>query len=183
MALFSVHRLGLEMPQRRKSASAMSLDHAVCCMTARLITAVLIGNEACGAVLAVVVLAVATRFGPAGSPWLTAAIALAVTLPLVVLMAEVTPKTVAAKLPIGWARACVLPLAALAVVVTPVRIVITFVAELLLRPLGESVRGRPVRDLSEQEFRSLVDAGSAQGTVDARASSRWIQRVFRFSNR
>jgi CBS domain containing-hemolysin-like protein len=39
-----------------------------------------------------------------------------------------------------------------------------------------------VRDLSEQEFRSLVDAGSAQGQVDA-SERRLIHRVFEFSDK
>src|SRR4029079_15079860 len=52
----------------------------------------------------------------------------------------------------------------------------------LLRPLGDAARTRPVRDLSEQEFKSLVDAGSAQGQVDAR-ERRLIHRVFEFSDK
>jgi CBS domain-containing protein len=39
-----------------------------------------------------------------------------------------------------------------------------------------------VRDLSEQEFRSLVDAGSVQGAVDA-SERRLIHRVFEFSDK
>ncbi|MGN6110191.1 MAG: CBS domain-containing protein, partial [Kofleriaceae bacterium] len=41
---------------------------------------------------------------------------------------------------------------------------------------------RPARDLSEQEFRSLVDAGTSQGQVDAR-ERRLIHRVFEFSDK
>ena len=50
------------------------------------------------------------------------------------------------------------------------------VAELLARPLGGAARPRAA-DLSEEEFRKLVDAGSAQGQVDAR-ERRLIHRVF-----
>src|SRR6185295_14459022 len=66
--------------------------------------------------------------------------------------------------------------------VTPVRLLLQLVAGILLRPLGDAVRARPVRDLSEQEFRTLVDAGSAQGQVDAR-ERRLIHRVFEFSDK
>jgi CBS domain containing-hemolysin-like protein len=43
-------------------------------------------------------------------------------------------------------------------------------------------RSRPSRDLSEEEFRTLVDAGSVQGQVDAR-ERRLIHRVFEFNDK
>ena len=33
---------------------------------------------------------------------------------------------------------------------------------------GDAVRTRPTRDLSEDDFKALIDASSAQGQVDAR---------------
>jgi CBS domain containing-hemolysin-like protein len=68
------------------------------------------------------------------------------------------------------------------VIVTPIRVVVAAAAGLLLRPLGESARTRPVRDLSEAEFRGLVDAGTRQGQVDAR-ERRLIHRVFEFNDK
>jgi CBS domain containing-hemolysin-like protein len=148
----------------------------------RLIATVLIGNEASAAVLAIIALCVVEHYAPHDSPWLVAGLALAITLPIVVLIAEVTAKTLAAKAPLGWARVGSLPLHLLAAVVTPIRFVVNLAAEIVLRPLGGTVRARPTRDLSEQEFRSLVDAGSAQGEVDAR-ERRLIHRVFEFSDK
>jgi CBS domain containing-hemolysin-like protein len=81
-----------------------------------------------------------------------------------------------------WSRAASLPLAGLMVAVAPLRAIVGVLADLVLRPFGASVRTRPVRDLSEQEFRSLVDAGQAQGAVDAR-ERRLIHRVFEFSDK
>ena len=86
-------------------------------------------------------------------------------------------KTLAAKAPLGWARACALPLALFTLLVTPLRVIVQAVTNVLLRPLGDAARNRPARDLSEAEFRTLVDAGSAQGQVDAR-ERRLIHRVF-----
>src|SRR6185503_2495254 len=82
----------------------------------RLIATVLIGHEAFDSLLAVLALAVVMdlRIGPA-SPWASAGIALAVALPLVVLIAEVSAKTLAAKNAMGWARTCVFPLSVFAV--------------------------------------------------------------------
>ncbi|HEY5925136.1 MAG TPA: hemolysin family protein [Kofleriaceae bacterium] len=183
VALFSLRRVDREQLARSESM----LDQRILKLLERprrLIATVLIGNEAFNSFLAVLALIVVGHFTAAKdmSPWAIAAIALGVSLPLIVLVAEVTSKTLAAKAPLTWARVCVLPLSGFAVVVTPLRLIVSFVAEILLRPLGEAARTRPMRDLSEQEFKSLVDAGSAQGQVDAR-ERRLIHRVFEFSDK
>lgn len=150
----------------------------------RLIASVLIGNEAFNSVLAIVCLTVVLRSCEAigASLWALGGIALAATLPLVVLIAEVTSKTLAAKSPMTWARLSVLPLRVFMLIVTPVRVVVQAATGVLLAPFGEAVRTRPARDLAEDEFRSMVDAGAAQGQVDAR-ERRLIHRVFEFSDK
>jgi putative hemolysin len=183
VALFSLRRVDREQLARSQSA----LDRRILKLLERprrLIATVLIGNEAFNSFLAVLALIVVGHFAAARelSLWAIGGIALGVSLPLIVLVAEVTSKTLAAKAPLTWARVCVLPLSGFAVVVTPLRLVVNFLAEVLLRPLGDAARTRPARDLSEQEFKSLVDAGSAQGQVDAR-ERRLIHRVFEFSDK
>jgi CBS domain containing-hemolysin-like protein len=181
VALFSLRRVDREQLARsdaRRDRKIIKLLER----PRRLIATVLIGHETFDSILAVLALSVVMSLGITSSPWAAAGIALAVALPLVVLIAEVSSKTLAAKASLGWARACVLPLSLFAVLVTPVRIVVNLVAEVFLRPLGDAVRTRPARDLSEQEFRSLVDAGTSQGQVDAR-ERRLIHRVFEFSDK
>ncbi|HEX5059935.1 MAG TPA: hemolysin family protein, partial [Kofleriaceae bacterium] len=181
VALFSLRRVDREQLARSESA----LDRRILKLLERprrLIATVLIGNEAFNSFLAVLALIVVARLVEVTSLWALAGIALGVSLPLIVLIAEVTSKTLAAKAPLTWARASVLPLSMFAVVVTPLRLVVNFIAEILLRPLGDAARTRPVRDLSEQEFKSLIDASSAQGQVDAR-ERRLIHRVFEFSDK
>lgn len=148
----------------------------------RLIATVLVGNLSFNSLLAVIVLALVFRWAPVDEPWVLAAIALGITLPLVVLLSEVTAKTIAAKASLHWARVCAMPMQVFAWLVTPVRVVVQTACSIILRPLGDRVRSRPVRDLSEQEFRTLVDAGSAQGQVDAR-ERRLIHRVFEFNDK
>ena len=179
VALFSLRRVDREQMAR----SGRGIDRRVLETLERLAPpdrdAVLIGNEVLNSVLAVLALGVAYRMWPGLSPWACGGIALAIALPLVVLVGEVTAKTLAAKSPVAWSRATVLPLAAFALLVTPVRLIVHALTELFLRPLGEKARTRPARDLSEEEFRTLVDAGSAQGQVNAR-ERRLIHRVFEF---
>jgi CBS domain containing-hemolysin-like protein len=181
VALFSLRRVDREQLARSESA----VDARIVKLLERprrLIATVLIGNEAFNSVLAVLALLVVMSSADIESPWLLGLIALGVALPLIVLVAEVTAKTLAAKAPLLWSRVAVYPLSAFAVVVTPFRLVVSLLSEILLRPLGDAARTRPARDLSEQEFKSLVDAGSAQGQVDAR-ERRLIHRVFEFSDK
>jgi len=181
VALFSLRRTDREQLAR----SDLAADRRILRLLERprrLIATVLLGNIAFDSILAVILLAVVFRYDPFGSAWANAGIALAIALALVVLIAEVTAKTLAAKSPLSWARTCALPLSLFALAITPIRLVIHYASELFLRPLGASARTRPARDLSAEEFRSMVDAGSAQGQVDAR-ERRLIHRVFEFNDK
>ena len=91
-------------------------------------------------------------------------------------------KTLAAKAPLVWSRLCAFPLSVFALIAAPARMVVQAVTGLVLKPLGVVARPRPEHDLSEEEFRTLVDAGSAQGQVDAR-ERRLIHRVFEFNDK
>lgn len=178
VALFSIRRHEREqLGQSRRFTDRQII--ALLEQPRRLIATVLIGNDASNALLAVIAFIVLDRWFPL---WQAFWIAIAAALTLIALVTEVTAKTLAAKAPLMWARLCVLPFAGFAFVVTPVRLVVQALAGLLLRPLGVVVRPRESRDLSEEEFRTLVDAGSAQGQVDAR-ERRLIHRVFEFNDK
>ncbi len=102
-------------------------------------------------------------------------------LPILLLMGEITPKTIALKTSRSWARAVIRPLWVFTVLVTPIRLVVQFVANLVLVPLGGSST-ESTKDLSEQEFKNLVDAGSAEGQLAAHERS-LIHRVFEFGDK
>lgn len=181
VALFSLRRVDREQLQ----SSNLHADRRILALLdkpRRLIATVLIGSQTFNSLLAVIVLSVVIAQRPCESIWLCGGIALGITLPLVVLISEVTAKTLAAKAPLAWARTASLPLQLFYWLVTPARLIVHYTSDILLRPLGASARTRPVRDLSEEEFRSMVDAGSAQGQVDAR-ERRLIHRVFEFNDK
>lgn len=144
----------------------------------RLIATVLVGNEACNSVLLVLAWLVLGRWFEI---WEAFGLAFGGAL-LVVLITEVTAKTIAAKAPLAWSRLSVLPLAGFSLLMLPARLVVQGVSALVLKPFGIAARARSPRDLSEEEFRTLVDAGSAQGEVDAR-ERRLIHRVFEFNDK
>jgi putative hemolysin len=183
VAVFSLRRVDRD----QMSKSGRQADKSVLALLAlprRLVTAVLIGIEAIIGAVVVVALGIVAIVWPetADSAWHHAGVTLAFTLPLVVLFGEVLPKTLALKNPIGWSRAAAWPLAAFALVMSPVRWVVMGVTSVVLRPLVDPNRARASKDLSEEEFKSLIDAGSAQGQVDAR-ERRLIHRVFDFADK
>ncbi len=190
VALFSLRRVDREQLARSNHAA----DRVILRMLERprrLIATVLIGNQTFNSLLVIISLSVVIEIYAGswpgdptapGTMWPIAGITLGVSLPLVVLISEVTSKTIAAKLPLAWARMCAIPLAIFAFIVTPIRHIVHYGSEILLRPLGAGARTRPKRDLSEEEFRTLIDTGSAQGQVDAR-ERRMIHRVFEFNDK
>jgi CBS domain containing-hemolysin-like protein len=178
VALFSIRRI-----EREQLASGRRfVDRRIVAMLERprrLIATVLVGNEAFNSALAVLAFVVLADHH---TVWRAFWLAIAVAGPLIVLVTEITATTLARKAPLLWSRLCVLPLAVFGLVIAPVRLVVQALTGLVLKPFGVVARPRPARDLSEEEFRTLVDAGSAQGQVDAR-ERRLIHRVFEFNDK
>src|SRR5439155_12813729 len=109
VALFSLRRVDREQLAR----SELRIDRRILKLLERprrLIATVLIGNETFNSLLAVLALVVVSKLDGPRSPWLWGLIALGVSLPLIVLVSEVTSKTLAAKAPLLWSRVRVLPL-------------------------------------------------------------------------
>ncbi|MBP9207752.1 MAG: HlyC/CorC family transporter [Kofleriaceae bacterium] len=181
VALFSLRRLDREqMARSGRPADARVL--ALIARPKRLIATVLIGNETVNGSLVVLALGLVARYLTPMSALASAAVAAAMVIPVVVLLGEVTPKTLALKAPSSWARAAAWPLTLFFWLVSPIRFFVHGASELLLGVLGVSGRPRPGKDLTEEEFRSLLDAGSAQGQVDQR-ERKLIHRVFEFADK
>jgi len=94
VALFSLRRVDREA----LTSSGLARDRLIQRMLERprrLIATVLIGNQAFDSLLAVLVLDIVWQRGWVDSPWAIAGVSLAIALPPVVLLAEVTSKTLA----------------------------------------------------------------------------------------
>lgn len=179
VALFALRRTEREQ-MARSGRRADQIVLALLAAPRRVVTTALIANELAAATLAAICVHVLGDTALADLP--RAAAAVAITLPIVVLLGVVTAKTLALKGPMGWSRVCAPGLQAAAVLLAPLRWIVVGLGELFLRPLGAGARPRGRRELTEEEFRTLVDAGSAQGQVDAR-ERRIIHRVFEFGDK
>lgn len=180
VAMFDLRRVDREQIARSQQPADKQVQ-ARLQQPRRLLTTILIANESMKAVIAVMLLHVLAVQLTSLEEWAIGLVTIAVTIPAVVLLGDVTPATVARKSPLTWARRAMAPFSVFYFLVTPVRWVIGGVVELLLRPLGAVPKAQE-GDLSEAEFRTLVEKGKAQGAVDA-GELGLIHNVFDFSDK
>src|SRR5262249_44715286 len=112
--------------------------------------------------------------------WVTA-LTIAITVPLVVLVGDMTPKTLAIKMGERWARRVARVLDGFAWLLSPIRVVGRLVADGLLFLLGARLATQE-EGIREEEFRALVDVGEKEGEVEV-AERRLIHNVFEFGDR
>jgi putative hemolysin len=103
-----------------------------------------------------------------------------VMVPLIMLIGELTPKSIAIRLGEKWARRVSLPLTGFYWLITPLRLVLNNVAGALLFVMGARAPTRS-EGLREEEFRALVDVGSETGELQV-AERRLIHNVFEFGD-
>jgi putative hemolysin len=181
VAMFSLRRVDREQ-MLRSQRRADQLVVRLLARPRRLIATVLVGNEFVNVSVSVTAAALAHHlFTGAGELGLTL-IATAVALPLLLFFGEITPKTLAFKTAPAWARLASRPLQAFGIAIAPVRAIVRLIADLIVRPFGGATLQAVPKDLSEDEFKALVDAGSAEGEVDAR-ERRLIHKVFEFGDK
>lgn len=176
--------LSLSMPQREALRQAARTDSAsarilwLLSSPRRLITTIILGNELTNILLSEAMTDLVSRVY-AHIPgrfvaWLSlsrdtvvALSATLITVPLLVTFGELIPKTIGIKLAERWARVVSRPTVVLTYILWVPRFIISVVADLILLPiLGRKARhteAAPV--LSEKEFRTLVDLGSAEGEI------------------
>lgn len=170
--------------KRRISTSKTATDRALLWLLSspsRLIVTLLMGNELVNIAIATVVAAMIHKLAGGLSTIQLSLLSMAAAVPLLLLFGEVTPKTIAIKIPEGWSRAVARPLRVFSIMITPIRWIVRTVADTLINLLG----GRPPpreRPLSEEEFRQLVEAGSARGQLE-KAEKDLINNVFEFGER
>lgn len=179
-ALFSLSRVQRE----RLTRSPSSADRYVATLLGnprRLIATLLVGSEILAVTFAALASTVARAVFPAASDaWLVFVTAL-FAVPLLLVLGEITPKTIGLRAAESWSRLTARPLGAFTVLVTPLRVVLEAIAGLVSRVFGAEKAEGPAA-IGEAEFRALVDAGSAEGALEA-TERRLIHNVFAFGDK
>lgn len=175
-ALFSLSRLRLrrlsEIDPKRGGTVLRLLERP----TRTLIT-ILIGNELVNVTAAVTGTSLVTYLVGPPKAWL----AILFMLPLILVFGELTPKTAAVtradEVSCGVAR----PLYLFSLLIAPLRGLLTWVVNAILRLLGVSATLGP-SGISEEEFKVILDVGRRDGVVEP-SEQEMIERVLGFGQK
>ena len=162
-ALFSLSRLDLQKLRRERHPRSDTL-HALLDQPRRLIISILCGNElvniAATANLAGILV---NLYGPERAGWIN----VLVMFPLLLLLGEVTPKTIAVSNPVKISAGLVVgPLSLWARAITPIRRVVRIVADQITTWIVGKERARE-NILQVDEFRTLLAEVADEGVLDA----------------
>jgi putative hemolysin len=142
----------------------------------RLLSTILLGNNFVNTAAAALATALAIKFWPEHGVLISTIV---VTV-LLLIFCETTPKTIATRHAEGLSLFFARPIRALAWVLTPFVVVLSWIATGFSKMLG----GAPVsRSLaSEDEIRTMISMGHKEGTVEEEEAE-MLHKVFEFGNR
>lgn len=139
---------------------------------------ILLGNEVANCAIAVVGAEIVSSF--VNRPWQATLVSVACMTPLVLVFGEVIPKNLAVGFAFRMSPGLAVPMTFFVWLTTPLRRVLTGVADAGVRLFG----GDPnqVRSMIfEEEFRQLVDMSEESGVL-SESEREWIHGVFTFSD-
>ncbi len=162
-AMFSLSRIDLQKLRQSRHKNSESL-HAMLDEPRRLIISILCGNELVNIASAVNMTGILLLlFGSQDVAWIN----ILIMVPLLLLMGEVTPKTIAVSYPIKFATritAKILP--QWMIYITPLREVVRMVADrVTTMVVGDAVDRENI--LQPDELRTLLEEGEKTGIIDA----------------
>ena len=100
---------------------------------------------------------------------------------VIVILSEITPKTIAATIPERWAFSTIYIVAGLVIAVRPVTILVTLVLRKFLSLIGIRNKGASSR-ITSSELRLLIDIGEEEGTVEDNVGI-MLENSFRFTEK
>jgi CBS domain containing-hemolysin-like protein len=162
-ALFSLSRIDLQKLRNTRNPHSESI-HAMLDEPRRLIISILCGNELVNIASAANMTAILiTLYGEHDAGWLN----IVVMVPLLLLVGEVTPKTIAVNFPVKYAtRVSSRVLPKWIVFITPLREAVRLVADRITTfVVGEAVDRQNI--LQPDELRALLDEGEQTGAIEA----------------
>jgi putative hemolysin len=178
-ALFSLSRVQREALGRREDRVSKRVA-ALLSNPRRLIVTIIVANELLNIANSSLSADITNRLLPFMSERGKVAITAAVMVPLILLVGEMTPKSLAVRIGESWARVVSGPLTLFQLVIAPVRVVLSIVSGAVLALFG--ARNQPIEaGVQEEEFRALVDMGSEEGELQV-AERRLIHNVFEFGD-
>lgn len=173
-ALFSLQKLQRQRLESSGGSGAQSTR--LLSRRAALITTILIGNETVNVAFANTGARLFEDLTPYA--WLNPWLSIIVVTPMLVLISEITPKVLAYRFNVGWARIAAWPLTVFHVLASPIRWVVVLIVGTLARAAGVTPTQQD-DSIGEAELLRLLDQGERAGSVDA-AEREMIEAVFEF---
>jgi len=178
-AIFSLSRLDIHKLRESKSSSARRLVAALKRPRQTIVT-ILLGNEFVNISISIVGAAIINRLFRSSVESETL-IAVAVITPLVLIFGEIIPKNLSLRHATVFSQVMIWPLRVFHFVVAPLRIVLTWFADITVRIFGGSLdKSEPM--VREEEYRRLVDIGKKEGAIDEEERE-LIHNVFEFTDK
>ncbi|MCP4040828.1 MAG: DUF21 domain-containing protein, partial [Gammaproteobacteria bacterium] len=175
-SLFSLNKLQLEQ-MRRDDNPRIGLIERMLSEPRRLIVTILIGNEFVNVAASVISAAIVIKlFGPDSKLW-----NLVVMIPILLLVGEITPKTLAIRNNRAFASFQCRPIDIFARMITPLRWIIRLIAEWFTTMIvgKELTRGSIV---TEDMVRTLAHEAVGDGVLGLE-EARYIDQIFDFGNK
>ncbi len=174
-ALFSLSNIQLEQMRRRKHPR-IDLIESLLTRPRRLIMTILIGNEFVNVFASVISARFFIQMLGDENKWVN----MVVMVPLLLLVGEITPKTLAIHNNIGFAAAESRWIELFARVIKPVRILVKIIAEWFITLIVGRERSQG-NIITEDMVRVLTDEALDEGALD-RTEVQFIKQIFNFGN-
>lgn len=175
-ALFSLNRSQLE-EMTRKEHPQVDRIRRLLNEPRRLIVTILIGNELVNVSASVISAGLVIHFLGGEEKWW---VNIFIMLPILLLVGEITPKTIAVKRNVDFAAAVAAPLEKFARLITPLRLVVRWVADGLTTMLIGGQRS-PGNIVTEDMVRTLAVEAEKEGVLDG-FERRFIDNIFNLGN-
>ncbi len=172
-SLFSLNRLQLEQMRRDGNAN-VGLIERLLSQPRHLIVTILIGNELVNVAASVISAALVIRLLGADSKWLN----LLIMIPVLLLVGEITPKTLAIRNNVAFASAQCRFVDLFARLITPLRWIVRHIADFFITLIVGKERSR-ANILTEDMVRSLTQEAVGEGALD-KVEALFINRIFDF---
>ncbi|UCH49013.1 MAG: DUF21 domain-containing protein [Betaproteobacteria bacterium] len=175
-ALFSLSGVRLEQ-MRQDSHPRSGLIELLLSEPRRLIITILIGNELVNVAASVISAAVIIQFLGAENKWIN----LFVMVPVLLLVGEITPKTLAVRNNVAFANFVCRPIQLFAKLITPVRWLVRLISEWFITLIVGRERSRG-NIVTEDLVRTLAHEAVGEGALD-RLEAQFIDHIFEFGNK
>lgn len=175
-SLFSLNDIQLEK-MRREGNPRIALIQRLLSQPRRLIQTILIGNEFVNVAASVISASLIIQLMGAENKWMN----LFIMIPILLLVGEITPKTLAIRNNVVFATAQSVPIEWFSRIMTPVRWVVRAVSEFFITLIVGKERSHG-NIVTEDMVRTLAREAVGEGALDEQ-EAQFIEQIFDFGNR